>query len=407
MSQTGRITACAILLQLVILLTPFAPLPVEAAARTLSPLTYRQLTGIREQMDRQAWDAALSALQQLIAELDPDSYEAAVTLQMLGHVQVNREAYPEAIRAFAASLALEQLPEETTQRLRYDLAQLYLAEQQPAQASRLLETWFKTAPEPHAEAWLLLGHAYAAQKLYRKAIPPLQRAIKLADSPRAQWYEALLAMHYELQDYRASIPLLEDMIRLFPERDRYWQQLAAVQLALKDDRAAVNMLELAYRDGALKREQDLLQLARLYLYTGIPYKSARLLEEQIAQGHITDSAENRALLAQAWSTSKHREQAILALQKALDKKPDPELGMRLAQWYFDAQRWQAAEQTLQTLIGTQTTGKLAAQAWLLLGIVRYEQGRTDAARTAFSSAGKLADASAAAQQWLRFLDAGN
>jgi len=398
-------TSRTVLLQLAILLAACTTLPLEAGPRTLSPLAYRQLTDIRAQIERQDWDTALDALQTLTAGLDPDSYDAAVALQMLGHVQVNRAAYPEAIQAFAASLALEQLPDETMQRLRYDLAQLYLAERQPARAARLLETWFRTAQQPGAEAWLLLGHAYAEQKLYRKAIPPLRRAIELADTPRAAWYEALLAMHYELQDYRTSIPLLEDMLRLFPERDRYWQQLAAVQLALKDDRAALNMLELAYRDGALQREQDLLQLARLYLYTGIPYKSARLLEEQLAAGHIADNADNRALLAQAWSTSKHRKQAILALQKALQKNPAPELGLRLAQWYFEAQRWQDAERTLQALVGDGAADKLTAQAWLLLGIARYEQGRTEAAREAFSSAGKLASAGTAAQQWLDFLDA--
>ena len=376
--------------------------PTSATGQSLSPSTYQQLTEVHELIDQQAYDAATVALQGLLEDVQQGSYEKAVVLQTLGYVEVSREAYPAAIRALEQSLALRQLPDDTQQRLRYDLAQLYLEENQAGKAVRTLETWFQQAEKPSAEAHVLLGHAYAQLQQYRRAIPPLAKAIGLADQPHADWYEALLAMYYEIQSYPDCVPLLENMIRLFPQRHRYWQQLAGVHLALKDYDAALTALELAYRDGALIKEQQLIQLVQLYLYTGIPYKAARLLEEQMHRGNISDNARHRELLARAWSSAKQRTQAIQALEKAISAESTPELRLRLAQWYFEDQRWQAAASILEPLVHNGTTGA-TGQAWLLLGIARFEQHDREAARQAFVNAAQSAAPGTSAQQWLEFI----
>jgi tetratricopeptide (TPR) repeat protein len=375
---------------------------LAAAAQTLSPSTYHQLSEVHKHIDQQLYDAALKALQALLQDVKQQPYEKAVVLQTLGYVQVSREDYAAAIRALEQSLALQQLPDDTQQRLRYDLAQLYVAQGRTDEAVNILENWFQRADKPPAEAYVLLGQAYAQQKKYRKAIPPLTKAIELADRPHADWYEALLAMHYELQSYRDCVPLLKDMLRLFPERHRYWQQLAGVHLALEDYDGALTTLELAYRDGALKSEQQLIQLVQLYLYTGIPYKAARLLEEQMRTGGIKNNTRHRELLARAWSSSKQRMQAIKALENALSAESSPELRLRLAQWYFEDQRWQAAASILEPLLIDKTSGS-AGQAWLLLGIARFEQNDREAARVAFMNAAESSVTEITAQQWLEFI----
>ncbi len=373
------------------------------AAQTLSPPTYQQLTEIHEHIDQRAYDAALTALRKLLRDVQQRSYEKAVVLQTLGYVEVSRENHPAAIRAFEQSLALKELPEETQQRLRYDLAQLHLAEGNAAKATTILEVWFQGVSDPPAEAYALLGQSYAQQQRYRKAIPPLAKAIELAETAPADWYEALLAMHYELHAYRDCVPLLHDIIRLFPERHRYWQQLAGVHMALKQYDDALTTLELAYRDGALKREQEIIQLVQLYLYTGIPYKAARVLEEQMRSGKINNNARHRELLARAWSDAKQRVQAIEALEKVIAHHPKPELQIRLAQWYIEEQRWQAAASTLETLV-SKSSDQYAGQAWLLMGIARFEQNNLLASREAFLKSVQFSDTRASAGQWLEFIE---
>ncbi len=385
------------------LLLMFSTATNATQGQSLSPSTYQQLSEIQDHIDRQAYATATSTLRELLRDVTPKSYEEAVALQTLGYLHVSRQDYAAAIRAFEQSLALAQLPDETQQRLRYDLAQLYLAEDESGKAVTILEAWFQLADRPAADAYVLLGHAYAQQQRYRKAIAPLKKAIELAERPQADWYEALLAMHYELRAYRDCAPLLKEMISLFPKEDQYWLQLGGVHLALEEYPAALTALELAYRVGALKKEQELLQLVQLYLYTGIPYKAAQLLQEKMRAGGIKNNAANRELLARAWSSARERGQAVEALENAIGADAKPELRLRLAQWYFEDERWQAAASVLEPLLDGKN-GESTDHAWLLLGIARFEQDDRSAARQAFLRAAQSSGTEPSAQQWLEFLD---
>lgn len=389
----------ALLLALCTLLTV-----AQAFASGLSPMTYRQLTDIHEQIDNQAYDQALGELEKLLADIGNNSYEKAVVLQTLGYVQISREAYTPATEALEQALALGQLPETTQQQMRYDLAQLYLSTGKAVKAIQLLERWFADTTQADATAYALLGHAYAQNNQYAKAIPALQSAIELAGEPRADWYEALLAMHYERQSWQPCIPLLKDMLRLFPERQTYWSQLASIHLALNDYAAATTALELAYRDGALEHEQELIQLARLYLHTGMPHKAARLLERQLDTGGITNTSAHQTLLAQSWSASGERDLAIQALERAIDTSAAPAIRLQLAQWLIETERWKDAEAFLAVVVEQTRESKLQAQAWLLMGIACYEQRKIPAAENAFNEARQLPTTHDAASQWLEFLD---
>ena len=394
----GRIPAVLLVLTLMAL-----PLPADAAAgKALSSYTYKTLTSIQQQMDQGKDSAALGALQKLLGESGQSAYEQAVTQQMLGYVQINRGAYAVAVKAFEQSLALQQLPETTEQNLRYNLGQLYLEQDQPDKAIVILGVWFDKESSPTAEAHVLLAQALAQKKQYLKAIPQLQKANSLSGVPHAEWYEALLAMHYELQSYRDCVPLLKKMIRLFPQQGRYWQQLAGVYMALNDRDAALAALELAFSNGVLNNEQALLQLAQLYLASGVPYKAARLIEQQIGSGAISNTAPHRELLAHAWSSARERKQAISALERAMQDGATPGLRMRLARWYVEAAKWRAVTEVLAPLKGKEND-RTTSQARLLLGMAYFELGDTDAARETFRLAREYPGTRQSAQQWLDFI----
>ena len=380
------------------------PLPAHAAAgKALSPHTYKVLTSIQQQMDQGEDNAALAELQRLLGESGLSAYEQAVTQQMLGYAQINRGAYAAAVKAFERSLTLQQLPETTEPNLRDNHGPLYRELDQPDKAIAILELWFEKQSSPTAEAYVLFAQARAQKKQYRKAIPLLQKANSLSSEPHAEWYEALLAMHYELQSYRDCVPLLKKMIRLFPENGRYWQQLAGVYMALNDRDAALAALELAFRNGVLTSEQSLLQLAQLYLASGVPYKAARFIEQQLQNGAISNTAQHRELLAHAWSNARERTQAISALERALQDKPTPELRLQLAQWYVETGAWRAVTEVLAPFKGMDND-RTTAQARLLQGMAFYELGNTDAAREVFTLAREFPKTRQSAQQWLDFIE---
>jgi len=146
-----------------------------------------------------------------------------------------------------------------------------------------------------------------------------------------------------------------------------------------------------------------LQLAQLYLSSGIPYKAAHLLEQQIETGKIRNTAQQREMLAHAWSNARERQQAINALEYAMKDDAKPELRLRLAQWYVEAENWRAVTKVLAPL-RSQENNQTNAQARLLLGIAHFELGKTELAREAFRRAQQFPKTSQPAQQWLDFID---
>jgi predicted Zn-dependent protease len=397
-----RVAACAGLL-LLALSSAMTPARAEQAGG-LSPQAYQRLEKIHGLIDSGNTGAALSALNELLAAVGQRRYERAVVLQNLGHVHAGRGQYPEAIRTFSESLSLEALPETAEQQLRYNLAQLHLAGGEAGQAVKLLQTWFAQAEDPPAGAWLLLGHAQAGLGAYREAVPAMRKAIELADTPHADWYENLLAMHYELDEYRDCATLLQRMIRLFPDNDAYWHQLSGIYLGMNRADRALAVMELLWRRGRLTSEAGLVQLARLYLQQDIPYQAARLLEQSMQTNRVSRSGEHQALLATAWALARERAAAIRSYRRAAQAGAGAEIDFRLAQLYLEDERGTEAARTLETALakpGLDTPGT----AWLLLGIARYESGAAAPAREAFSKAAGFDGSRKAARQWLEHLDA--
>jgi tetratricopeptide (TPR) repeat protein len=369
----------------------------------LSPQTFQRLNAIHGLIDEGKSAPALTALDELLQTVGQRRYERAVVLQNLAHVQASRGDYPAAIKAFGESLSLDALPDSAAQQMRYNLAQLYLATDEPARAITVLEQWFEHADSPPAEAWLLLGQAHAQLKDYRAAVPALQQAIRLAGNPHADWYETLLAMHFELQAYTDCAVLLEQMIRLFPDNDAYWRQLSGIYLTMDRPSRALAVQELAWRTSRMTSEADLLQLAQLYLYQEIPFKAARLLEDAMQSGQVSRSSGNRALLATAWALARERDQAIRSYRLAAQTSTDADIDLSLAQLYLEDERWSEAAQALETALEKPGL-KAPGTAWLLLGIARYELDATGPAVEAFTKASGFADSRKSARQWLEHLD---
>ena len=373
------------------------------SAQALSPRVYQQLTEVQGLMEQSNYADAERRLRGMLDEWTQGGYAQAIGLQMLAQAQAARQRYPQAAQSLATSIALEALPEETQQQARYDLAQLYLAAGSPAQAVAVLETWFEQATQPPAGAYFLLGTAYLQDRAYRKAIKPLRRAIETSQSSDETWYQTLLAAHYELSDYAACAEVLEQMLRLFPERD-YWQQLSGIYLALHRDEKALSVLELAYRQRRLQREPELMQLVQLYLARDIPIKAARLLEAEMLDQRVADDAANLELLAGAWAQARERSKAIDSYRRALHAGADGRLALIIGELYIEDERWQEAATVLETTLQRHRPGA-PADAWLLLGVARYEEGDLAAARAAFEEAARHDNTRTAAEQWLEHLAA--
>ncbi|MCW9025655.1 MAG: tetratricopeptide repeat protein [Gammaproteobacteria bacterium] len=398
-----RTSIIHILLVLVLISVPAAS-PFAATTKTLSKQTYQQLQASQKLLEAGNTGKAVSQLQILLKETTEHPYEQAVILQTLAHAYISSDAYNKAIPYLQRSLKLNQLPDDVQQRGRYNLAQLYLAENQFTESIKTIQVWIANAKIPRAEIYAMLGSAYLQLQRYADAIEPMRKAIELNETPKENWYQSLLGAYNELKNYEQCTVLLREMITLFPKRPRYWRQLAGIEMMRENYSEALAVMELAYLRNYLEAERDLLNLAQLYSHQNAPYKAGIVIEKEIHNRRIKATRKNWELAANAWNQARETKRAINALEQAWKISQQPALGLRLSQHYLDAQRWKAASLVLNALLKKKKLDEDdAGRTWLLLGITRFETKQRDEAREALNQAAKYKNTRKDALQWLAAL----
>ncbi len=375
----------------------------DVSAGALSETTYRRLEKIQALMAAERFGEAEKKLQSLAGRVREGGYEYAVVMQTWGYLHAAEGRYRKAVAAFRKALETGALPDEVVAALKYDLAQLYAGLEEWKQAARAYEAWLAETKNPSAESYAFGAMVYAQLERYGKAIGAIRKAISKAQRPREAWYQLLAALHYQRNDLKSMARVLEKMVTLWPGRARYWKQLAGVHHLLGRNRRALAVLALAYRQGFLNKESELLNLVELYLMQKIPYKAARILEREMAAGRIRRTGRNRQRLGEIWMQARETEAAIDALEAAARARKDGRLHLRLARLWYERERWAKVvhhARRARALGGLRNPG----DAWLLEGMALYERGETAAARAAFERARAHSESRTQAAQWLAYLE---
>jgi tetratricopeptide (TPR) repeat protein len=284
----------------------------------------------------------------------------------------------------------------------YSLAQLQMVVADYPAAVTTLERWFGLQRNPAPAARALAGTAYAQVQRYPEAVEQLSAAIEQADRPQENWYRQLLAVRYQARQYTAAAELLQRMILLFPERKDYWLQLSGVYAETGNQTQSVAVLELAYLQGVLTEERDLLNLAQHYLYTGLAHKAGQLLERSLRDGTVTATRENWALLVDAWLHARETDRALGAVERALESVAHADLHLRHAQLLADKEDWsEVVRATELALAGDALTRR--GTAHLLAGVAHFHLQHPREARSCFERAREFDRSRHQAEQWLQHL----
>lgn len=369
-----------------------------ASAQTLSEITYKRLTKIHELIGEENYVESLNRLDKLVPSVKRNAYEYAMVLQTYGFVWAQKGDYGKAAGYFQQAIDLGALPDAQVENMKYNLGQFHVAVEEYREGIQVLTDYMRTAKSPvPPQARVLLATAYAQTNQFRNALPPLTQAIKESSDPQESWFQLKLAMHYELKDYPNSARTLLEMVGRFPLNKEYWKQLSGIFIQLRKDADAVAILALAERKGLLEEGKELLNLTNLFLYTDIPYKAGKILDQGLRQAKIEKTADNYELLANAWLGAKEADRAIEALEQASKRTRDGEVVLRLAYLYVEKEAWQKVIPTLEKAraLGVKKPGDTA----LLQGIAATELGSHEEAIKAFGVAMKYEDTRKQAAAW--------
>ena len=382
--------------------------PADQKTRQASSMResiYKELARAQEVAEENDFAEALRLLNNLSDE-ELSSYERTQLWNLYAFVYHAQERYPEAIDAFKKLLNEEELDEALEARAVYTLAMLHFATEDWRHAIDMINRWSSLTSAPTSQVYELLAEAHYQLKEYRKAIPPLRKTIELKRAEGQpvdeRSYLLLRSAYVALREYDQVAGVLEELIRHFPG-DKYWIQLAGAYAEAGEGRKQLNALELAYLQGYLDTQPELLMLAGLLLGNDLPYRAGKVLEKGLEEGVVESTLENWRLLSQAWTLAHEDRRAIPALTRATRMSKDGELDMVLAQSHLNLEQWEAAAECART--GIEKSGlRRPDQAHVMLGQILFYMNAFEDSRGAFEQAQADSRSRKLAAQWLSYID---
>ncbi len=368
----------------------------------VSELIARQLAAARTLLDKGRTQEAIHHLEAMEAESRAyNRYENAILHQTLGYAYASADKYAKAADAFKEALSFKAMPDETTLAVMQNLGQLYIATEQYDRGITVLEQWMARARPAQVAPQLrvLLGNAYFHQKDYSKAAAQVQQAIKDVKQASRSWYQLLAAIDQQWGQLGKMAQTLQRAITAYPDEKEFWQQLAAAYRQDHDDKRAAAVLALACRRGLCGAE-DKVYLARLYLFLGVPLKSAQVMRDALRDDALAAGAQPWILLAESWQQARELDNAARAYREAVKRaKDDGSASYRLGQLYVQQEKWQAAADAFTGALRQEHLSE-PGRARLLLGISQWYLGHPRQAAEALVAAQHDPKVKAEARRWL-------
>jgi len=365
--------------------------------------TGKKLNEAIEALNAQKYADAKAILEHMNMEkLSP--YEQSRVYQIKASIAGAQNDYDGVRKNMQGAIASGGLNDEEIQEARYQIAQMFIAQEKWQEGINALNEWFATAVNPNSTAYYLLAVAYYQLKKPDQALAPAQKAVDLSETPRESWVQLLLALRIEKEQYQEAIPLLKQLVMADPSKKNYWVQLSAVnrQLERYDDSLAV--LEIANMAGLLTTDSDLRPLTDLEAFVGIPFRAANNLDKFIEKGSIKADEKAYERLAFSWIEARDYKKAVAPLQKAGELHSNGDTFVRLAEVQLQRQEWAGASDALQKALakgGLKDTGNTQ----LLMGIALYSNKQPKEARNWFEKAATHDKQRTQAQAWIKHIDA--
>lgn len=371
----------------------------------MSQKVYEALQEAQTLVEEKKFNEAAKVLKDLREGRELKPYELANTYKFEGFIYYSQEKMPQALNAYKQVIAQPDIPEGLILETRYTLAQLYFIEENWQQGIDQLLEWFKLQTNPSAESYNLLATAYYQLGDQPKALTNIEKAISLYKEkgkvPKEGWYGLQRFLYYEKENFAKVAAILEEMLKYYPNI-KYWTQLSAMYGELKRDDDQLYAMEMAYSQGGLEKEGELVRMAYLYLANEIPYKAAKVLDKGIKEKKIEPTSKNLELLANSWRQAQEVKKSIPEMAKAAQKSDKGELWARLGSIYLDNDEYQKSIDAIQS--GLKKGGiKSPGQAQLVLGMSYFNLDKYDNARKAFREARKEESTKSYADQWLKFM----
>ena len=372
------------------------------SAPTISERTGERLNEAIEFLNADDYASARRVLNEInLDRLSP--YERSRVEQIFSGIEYSEGNYGAAREHLQQAINAGGFSDREVSQAKYQIAQIYMAEENWEQGAAALQEWFRTAAEPNSSAYYLLAAAYYQMEDLDAALEPAKKAVELSANPQPSWIELLLALYLTRENYDAALPLLERLIAMEPQEKNHWLRLSSLYQQQEEYANALAAMQIAYNAGYLQQGSEFERLSDMLRFNDIPYRAARVLTQAMENDVVESDSEKYEKLANAWIQARDFDEAIPPLTRAAELSDNGDLFMRLGQVQIQREDWSAAVDALQQAM---QKGDLEdpGQTNLLMGIALFNLDRLNDARNAFQRATRSPEQREMASDYIKLID---
>ena len=375
--------------------------PAWSQQGAIDARTFEQLSKAQTLAEEGQHDEAIAVLDGLKDNPRLNSYARSQLWNFYAYIHASRNQYAKAIDAYQKVLAEEDASDGLKLTAKYTTAQLYFQLEKYDECIRFMEDWLITVDDPTPTAHIMLAQAYYQKSDFDRALRNVDRAILLADKAGAKidesWLRLKAAMYYGKKDYKNTAAVYEQMISLYPKLS-YMRQLAGMYSELGEDSRRLAIYDAVYEHGGLSSENEVLNLAYMWLGQQVPYKAGRIIEAGMANGQIKENPKNIETLANAWAQANEANKAVPALRRAAELSGDGVMYARLAGVHFNAGDY---DEAAAAAAKADQLGNLKSRSGnlMLMGMAYFNAAEYEPALQAFRRAKQDKTTYATAAKW--------
>ena len=384
-------------------------LAASASEDSISQFTYGYLKRVNDFLSEGDYENAEKELSIISKRyfLNEQSYERSLINQLWGNLYATIGDYQKAIDSYEASLRFRKIPLITNLQVRANLAQCYF---QTKDFDKVIETLltYKNIAEQRGQEFspqnmILLGIAYYYLENFEEAYNYISAANDNSLKYKEDWLKYELALAVKLNKINDAIDVGQILVYINPDKKEYWKQVSGLYYTQAKDSESLAGLELAFDNQLLEENKEYQDLARYYLYKGLPQKAVKVLIDGLNKQKLDENKENLELIADSFFIARDRKNGIIYLEKSLGLEPDPDVAFKIARFGFEDENWNLANKFFNKALQMgwdKTPGRIE----LLLGITQYELGNLQKSLSFFNIAKEEQDTKTAAEGWISYID---
>ncbi len=314
--------------------------------------------------------AALTILQEAIANPDLNPYERSTIYQMMGQYSYELDRAVEAQQNFENAISAGGLLPDEVGNIKVVIAQLMIGNGQYREGAQRLEAYLNSGGQQKPQYIDLLVNAWVQAEDYRRALPWAEKWFNAASPKERKHFDLLNFLFNNLGMQGRQADIVKQMIQRWPEDKTLWDAWASMLANGGREQEAFEVTKMLYLGGALNTEQDLLKVVQYYSFYDMPYQAAEILEREMNANRIARSPDKLKQLSGLFRQAREYKRAIPILEAAATQSGDAKLFADWGEALYNEGDCQKSEKAFTEAINR---GYDAGKSWMLIANCRYDQ----------------------------------